>query len=130
MRMGKYEMGRTLGEGHFGKVKLARHAETGRAFAIKILDRQRILAMKIDEQVRASVHLISFLIHGDRISIDSLIQLLLLLLPIAAGIAARRPQIKREIATLKLLKHPHVVRLYEVLPSSHPPPLSKPSQDS
>jgi serine/threonine protein kinase len=86
--------------------------------------------MKIDEQVRASVHLISFLIHGDRISIDSLIQLLLLLLPIAAGIAARRPQIKREIATLKLLKHPHVVRLYEVLPSSHPPPLSKPSQDS
>lgn len=70
--MGKYEMGRTLGEGHFGKVKLARHAETGRAFAIKILDRQRILAMKIDEQI------------------------------------------KREIATLKLLKHPNVVRLYEV----------------
>jgi hypothetical protein len=53
MLMGKYEMGRRLGEGHFGKVKLARHAETGRAFAIKILDRQRILAMKIDEQVRA-----------------------------------------------------------------------------
>lgn len=53
--MGKYEMGRALGEGHFGKVKLAQHAETGRAFAIKILDRQRILAMKIDEQVRSIV---------------------------------------------------------------------------
>ncbi|XP_066391308.1 CBL-interacting protein kinase 21-like isoform X2 [Miscanthus floridulus] len=72
MRMGKYEMGRTLGEGHFGKVKLARDADTGRTFAIKILDRQRILAMKINEQI------------------------------------------KREIATLKLLKHPNVVRLYEV----------------
>ncbi|EAZ04841.1 hypothetical protein OsI_27019 [Oryza sativa Indica Group] len=72
MRMGKYEMGRALGEGHFGKVKLARHADTGAAFAIKILDRQRILAMKIDEQI------------------------------------------KREIATLKLLKHPNVVRLHEV----------------
>ncbi|XP_035816315.1 CBL-interacting protein kinase 21 isoform X5 [Zea mays] len=71
-RMGKYEMGRTLGEGHFGKVRLARDAGTGRSFAIKILDRQRILAMKIDEQI------------------------------------------KREIATLKLLKHPNVVRLYEV----------------
>ncbi|TVU37608.1 hypothetical protein EJB05_10978 [Eragrostis curvula] len=70
--MRKYEMGRTLGEGHFGKVKLARHADTGRAFAVKILDRHRILAMKIDEQI------------------------------------------KREIATLKLLKHPNVVRLYEV----------------
>ncbi|XP_008667916.1 CBL-interacting serine/threonine-protein kinase 1 isoform X1 [Zea mays] len=72
MRMGKYEMGRTLGEGHFGKVRLARHADTGRPFAIKILDRQRILAMKIHDQI------------------------------------------KREIATLKLLKHPNVVRLYEV----------------
>ncbi|KAI5002967.1 hypothetical protein ZWY2020_027617 [Hordeum vulgare] len=71
MRMGKYEMGRTLGEGHFGKVRLARHADTGRPFAIKILDRQHILAMKIDEQI------------------------------------------KTEIATLKLLKHPNVVRLYE-----------------
>ncbi|GJN10893.1 hypothetical protein PR202_ga29034 [Eleusine coracana subsp. coracana] len=72
MLMGKYEMGRTLGEGHFGKVKLARHSETGHPFAIKILDRHRILAMKIDEQI------------------------------------------KREIATLKLLKHPNVVRLFEV----------------
>ncbi|KAL5197120.1 hypothetical protein ABZP36_000632 [Zizania latifolia] len=72
MRMGKYEVGRALGEGHFGKVKLARHADTGAAFAIKILDRQRILAMKIDEQI------------------------------------------KREIATLKLLKHPNVVRLHEI----------------
>ena len=60
MRMGKYEMGRTLGEGHFGKVRLARHADTGRAFAIKILDRQRILAMKIDEQVRAPLRPIDF----------------------------------------------------------------------
>ena len=50
--MGKYEMGRTLGEGNFGKVRLARHSDSGRAFAIKVLDRQRILAMKIDEQVR------------------------------------------------------------------------------
>ncbi|CAL9113314.1 unnamed protein product [Musa acuminata var. zebrina] len=70
--LGKYELGRTLGEGNFGKVKHARHVETGETFAVKILDRKRILSLKVDDQI------------------------------------------KREIATLKLLKHPNVVRLHEV----------------
>ena len=64
--MGKYEMGRTLGEGHFGKVKLARHADTGRTFAIKILDRSKILSLRIDDQVPIYVLLCPF-----RISIQS-----------------------------------------------------------
>ncbi|KAG0496492.1 hypothetical protein HPP92_001010 [Vanilla planifolia] len=72
MKLGKYELGRTLGEGNFGKVKFARRLDTGEAFAVKVLDRKRILDLKIDEQI------------------------------------------KREIATLKLLKHPNVVRLHEV----------------
>ncbi|KAG1327614.1 Non-specific serine/threonine protein kinase [Cocos nucifera] len=72
MQLGKYEIGRTLGEGNFGKVKYARHVETGQAVAVKILDRKRIQSLKVDDQI------------------------------------------KREIGTLKLLKHPNVVRLYEV----------------
>ncbi|KAK9147141.1 hypothetical protein Sjap_007044 [Stephania japonica] len=75
VRLGKYELGRTLGEGNFGKVKYANNIETGQPFAIKILDKQRILHRKITDQI------------------------------------------KREIGTLKLLKHPHVVRLHEVLAS-------------
>ncbi|KAJ0980014.1 hypothetical protein J5N97_015488 [Dioscorea zingiberensis] len=74
-RLGKYEIGRTLGEGNFGKVKYARHVETGHPFAVKILNRHRILSLKIDDQI------------------------------------------KREIGTLKLLRHPNVVRLHEVLAS-------------
>ncbi|XP_064945264.1 CBL-interacting protein kinase 1-like isoform X1 [Musa acuminata AAA Group] len=70
--LGKYELGRTLGEGNFGKVKYARNVVTGQAFAVKILDRKRIQSLKIDDQI------------------------------------------KREIGTLKLLKHPNVVRLHEV----------------
>ncbi|KAJ3676010.1 hypothetical protein LUZ60_003422 [Juncus effusus] len=69
---GKYEIGRTLGEGNFGKVKYARDVSNGDSFAIKILDRKKILSLKIDDQI------------------------------------------KREIETLKLLKHPNVVRLHEV----------------
>jgi len=70
--LGRYEIGRTLGEGNFGKVKYARHTATGAHFAIKILDRSKILSLRIDDQIR------------------------------------------REIGTLKLLKHPNVVRLHEV----------------
>ncbi|CAL9069551.1 CBL-interacting protein kinase 1-like [Musa acuminata AAA Group] len=70
--LGKYELGRTLGEGNFGKVRYARHVDSGLAFAVKILDRKRIQSLKIDDQI------------------------------------------KREIGTLKLLKHPNVVRLHEV----------------
>lgn len=51
MLLGKYEMGHTVGEGNFGKVKYARHAATGQPFAIKILDRHKILSLKFEDQV-------------------------------------------------------------------------------
>ncbi|OEL38325.1 CBL-interacting protein kinase 1 [Dichanthelium oligosanthes] len=73
--LGAYELGRTVGEGNFGKVKQARHRVTGAHFAVKILDRARVLSQRFDDQIR------------------------------------------REIATLKLLRHPNVVRLHEVAAS-------------
>ncbi|KAH9684163.1 CBL-interacting serine/threonine-protein kinase 1 [Citrus sinensis] len=71
MRLGRYELGRTLGEGNFGKVKFAQDLDSGLPFAVKILEKNRIIHLKITDQI------------------------------------------KREIATLKLLKHPNVVRLHE-----------------
>jgi serine/threonine protein kinase len=35
-KIGKYEIGQTLGEGTFGKVKYATHEETREAVAIKV----------------------------------------------------------------------------------------------
>ncbi|KAH7287135.1 hypothetical protein KP509_32G039700 [Ceratopteris richardii] len=70
--VGKYELGRTLGEGTFAKVKYARHVGTGEPVAIKIIDKERILKPKM---------------------------------------------IEREISTMKLIKHPNVVQLKEVLAS-------------
>jgi 5'-AMP-activated protein kinase catalytic alpha subunit len=49
--LGRYEIGRTLGEGNFGKVKYARHLATGAHFAVKILDRSKILSLRFDDQV-------------------------------------------------------------------------------
>lgn len=47
----KYEIGRALGEGTFGKVKYATNVETGVAVAIKILDKEKIQQLSLGNQV-------------------------------------------------------------------------------
>ncbi|EOX95608.1 hypothetical protein QUC31_005118 [Theobroma cacao] len=74
-RVGKYELGRTLGEGSFAKVKFAKNVETGECVAIKILDRDQVLRHRMVEQI------------------------------------------KREISTMKLIKHPNVIKIFEVMAS-------------
>ncbi|KAL2322277.1 hypothetical protein Fmac_026656 [Flemingia macrophylla] len=71
-RVGKYDVGRTLGEGTFSKVKFARNSQTGEPVALKILDKEKVLKYMMAEQIQ------------------------------------------REIATMKLIKHPNVVQLYEI----------------
>ncbi|KAF8083189.1 hypothetical protein N665_0789s0008 [Sinapis alba] len=75
MRVGKYELGRTLGEGNSAKVKLATDTVSGQSFAVKIIDKSRTSRLNVPFQI------------------------------------------KREIRTLKVLKHPNIVRLHEVLAS-------------
>jgi serine/threonine protein kinase len=50
-RVGKYELGRTIGEGTFAKVRFARDTETGDPVAIKILDKEKVLKHKMVDQV-------------------------------------------------------------------------------
>ncbi|XP_050947908.1 CBL-interacting serine/threonine-protein kinase 1-like isoform X9 [Cucumis melo] len=54
MRMGKYELGRTIGHGSFGKVKFAINVENGQPFALKVLDKSKIIDLKFTHQVLAS----------------------------------------------------------------------------
>ncbi|RKO99046.1 hypothetical protein CXG81DRAFT_30313 [Caulochytrium protostelioides] len=61
--IGPYRLGRTLGEGEFGKVKLGTHRDTGAEVAIKL----------------------------------------------------RHTKLMREIAILRQLNHPHIVKLYDVI---------------
>lgn len=53
-RVGKYEVGRTLGEGTFAKVKYAINTETGESVAVKVLDKEKILQHKMVDQVCAA----------------------------------------------------------------------------
>lgn len=50
-RVGKYEIGKTLGEGSFAKVKYARDIHTNNSFAIKIIPRDLVLRNELAEQV-------------------------------------------------------------------------------
>lgn len=74
-KIGKYEVGRTIGEGTFAKVKYAKHSETGESVAIKVMAKTTILKHRMVEQI------------------------------------------KREISIMKIVRHPNIVRLHEVLAS-------------
>ena len=49
--VGKYQIGKTLGEGTFGKVKFAMNTETGEGVAIKVLDKEKIQKQSMGAQV-------------------------------------------------------------------------------
>ncbi|KAL7600514.1 hypothetical protein Lser_V15G26782 [Lactuca serriola] len=71
--MGRYELGRLLGQGTFAKVYYARNLRTGSSVAIKVIDKEKV----------------------SRIGLIN--------------------QIKREISIMRLVKHPNILQLYEVM---------------
>jgi len=71
--IGHYVLGKTVGEGTFGKVKLGTHILTGERVAVKVLEKERIVDVADVERVAREVHI------------------------------------------LKLIRHPHVVQLYEII---------------
>ncbi|KAI9175981.1 hypothetical protein H9P43_006345 [Blastocladiella emersonii ATCC 22665] len=70
--IGNYGFVKTLGEGNFAKVKLAKHKLTGQEVAIKIIDKTQLDDKKLQK-------------------------------------------LYREVRIMKLLHHPNIVRLYEVI---------------
>eukprot|EP00758_Cryptobia_borreli_P003114 Tbor_TRINITY_DN3537_c0_g1::TRINITY_DN3537_c0_g1_i2::g.2901::m.2901 len=76
-KIGKYELGKTLGSGNFSKVKLGNDSELKETWAIKIIDKEQLQKEHMEEQL------------------------------------------KREIAVMKMLKHPNVVQLKEVMQTAN-----------
>ncbi|XP_058722713.1 SNF1-related protein kinase catalytic subunit alpha KIN10-like [Vicia villosa] len=58
-----YKMGKTLGIGSFGKVKIAEHVLTGHKVAIKILNRRKIKNMEMEEKVRREIKILRLFMH-------------------------------------------------------------------
>ena len=49
--VGKYQLGSTIGEGTFAKVKLARNIINNQIVAIKIIDKEMVLSNNLMSQV-------------------------------------------------------------------------------
>jgi len=61
--VGKYELGKTIGEGSFAKVKFARHVNNGNKVAIKILDRKHVLRHNMMEQLQREISSMRLINH-------------------------------------------------------------------
>lgn len=59
----QYRLGKTLGIGAFGKVKLAHHVITGQKVAVKILNKGKIKHMDMAEKVRREINILKMCTH-------------------------------------------------------------------
>ena len=62
-KVGKYDIGRTLGEGTFGKVKHAVNQETQEAVAIKVLDKEKIQKQNMGNQIKKEISIMKMVKH-------------------------------------------------------------------
>lgn len=62
-KIGYYLLGKTIGEGTFGKVKLATHTLTGEKVAIKILVKEKIIDVADVERVSREIHILKLIRH-------------------------------------------------------------------
>lgn len=97
VRIGPYLLLGTLGSGSFGKVKLAEHVLTQTPVALKMISR-RAMAAAAEAEATAAAHSPepdTAARDGDAITVAD--------------------RLRREISLLRVLIHPNIVRLYDVL---------------
>eukprot|EP01035_Chromulina_nebulosa_P038417 gene38417-51899_t len=67
--VGQYMLGKTIGEGTFGKVKLAIHIPTGEKVAVKILEKSRIKEQADVRRVNREIKILKKSRHGNIIQL-------------------------------------------------------------
>ena len=67
--IGQYNIGRTIGKGTFGKVKLGTHILTEEKVAVKILEKERIKDSADIERVTREIHILQLIRHPNIIQL-------------------------------------------------------------
>ncbi|XP_074480504.1 serine/threonine-protein kinase MARK2 isoform X3 [Sebastes fasciatus] len=86
--IGNYRLLKTIGKGNFAKVKLARHVLTGKEVAVKIIDKTQLNSSSLQKVGRGGGP------NGGAGSLEKLF---------------------REVRIMKMLNHPNIVKLFEVI---------------
>ncbi len=74
-RLGHYNVVRTLGEGSFGKVKLAIHQSTGQKVALKIISRRKLVTRDMAGRIEREIQYLQLLRHPHIIKLFTVITL-------------------------------------------------------
>lgn len=69
-----YKLGKTLGHGSFGKVKIAEHVLTGYKVAVKILNRRKLKNPEMEEKVRREIKICRLFVHPHIIRLYEVIE--------------------------------------------------------
>ena len=72
--VGQYMLSKTIGEGTFGKVKLAVHLPTGERVAVKILEKSRIKEQADVRRVNREIKILKKLHHPNVVQIYEIIE--------------------------------------------------------
>jgi serine/threonine-protein kinase HSL1, negative regulator of Swe1 kinase len=93
--IGPWRLGKTLGEGATARVRLAKHASTGQKAAVKIVQKRHA------QMSQASS--LADLDQAEAMRPDS-----------GDGLRRMPVGIEREVAIMKLIQHPNIMKLYDI----------------
>lgn len=92
--VGPWQLGRTLGKGATGRVRLAKHAVTGHTAAIKIVSKKSAAMVQSESIAAMDRNMGNF--------------------PTNSATRQMPCGIEREVVIMKLIEHPNVISLYDV----------------
>jgi len=73
-KIGKYELGKTLGTGNFSKVKVGTDTETGETWAIKIIDKEQLAKERMEEQLKREIAVMKMLKQPNIVQLKEVMQ--------------------------------------------------------
>eukprot|EP01063_Lacrimia_lanifica_P002013 TRINITY_DN11051_c0_g1_i1.p1 TRINITY_DN11051_c0_g1~~TRINITY_DN11051_c0_g1_i1.p1 ORF type:complete len:321 (+),score=142.21 TRINITY_DN11051_c0_g1_i1:76-963(+) len=73
-RIGKYELGKTLGSGTYSKVKVAVDIETNKKYAVKIVDKQILTKGHMEQQLKREIAIMKLLSHRNVLGMQDVLQ--------------------------------------------------------